>query len=243
MAFFKNLFASIRNIFGGDDNERIENGLAKQRDTLSAYQHSVEPHAPAAVPSEAPNETIKNDNNMQTIVTSPQPLISTTPSFTEVSDIIEHEIQDIPVPALDILVDALGLNRKKIVCDRGVVSIPFDASGCDFETKRQIAQAVAQEFNLSITTLPSSIACTEAAKRTFSSIKAVREESFVCGTMLIAINQDIDDEGYMLAEVTNTHNGNAVFFDIPATITTDGSVDVNYDLIVHNILIARDKTL
>ena len=240
MTFFKNLFASIRNIFGGDDNERIENGLAKQRDTLSAYQHSIEPHTPAATPDEIISDAIQNDT--PTILASPQRSMA-IPSFTEVSDIVEHEIQNVPAPGLDILVDTLGLNRKKIACDRGVASIPFDASGCDFETKRQIAQAVAQEFNLSTTTPPSNIACTEAAKRTFSSIKAAREESFVCGTMLIAINQDIDDEGYILAEVTNTHNGNAVFFDIPAAITSDGSVDVNYDLIVHNVLIARDKTL
>lgn len=238
MAFFKDLFTSIRNIFGGDDNERIENGLAKQRDTLSAYQHSIEPHAqPAATPS-----VTSNHDDAQPSIKTTYAMSSNAPTFTEVSDIIEHEIQNLPATSIDILSDALGLNRKKIIYDRGVVSIPFDASGCDFETKRQIAQAVATEFNLITTTLPSNIACTEAAKRTFSSIKAAREESFICGTMLIAINQDIDDEGYMLAEVTNTHNGNAVFFDIPAIITADGSVEVNYDLIVHNILVARDKT-
>lgn len=237
MAFFKDLFASLRNIFGDDDNEKIENGLAKQRDTLSAYQHSVEPH-------------IQSTNTVEPMVTGDnrQPIANNVcafnpHSFTEVSDIVEHEVHNTPAASLDILIDALGLNRKKIVCDRGVVSIPFDASGCDFETKRQIAQAVAQEFKLTTSTIPSNIACTEAAKRAFSSIKASREESLICGTMLIAINQDIDDEGYMLTEVTNTHNGNAVFFDIPATITPDGAVDVNYDLIVHNILIARDKTL
>ena len=38
MAFFKNLFTSIKNAFGGEDNEKEENGLAKQRDTLSSYQ-------------------------------------------------------------------------------------------------------------------------------------------------------------------------------------------------------------
>lgn len=239
MAFFKDLFASIRNIFGGDDTEIIENGLAKQRDTLSSYQHSVEPRAQTT----SPVTTATDIEPTTQCATNKQPSAMLHPAFTDVSDIVEHTVHRINTISLDILADSLGLNRKKIICDRGVVAIPFDASGCDFETKQQIACAVAQEFNLLTNTLPSNIACTEAAKRAFSSIKASRAESFICGTMLIAINQDIDDEGYMLAEVTNTHNGNAVFFDIPATLTSDGSVDVNYDLMVHNILIARDKTL
>ncbi|MBQ8806255.1 MAG: hypothetical protein IJZ68_07185 [Bacteroidaceae bacterium] len=241
MAFFKNLFTSIKNAFGGEDNEKEENGLAKQRDTLSSYQSATmqQPAAPA----------IQHVQTQTTEPTAPPPKqpvpvkMPTQPTLTEVSEIVEHEVINAPGASLDILVDSLGLNRKKIVCDRGVVSIPFDASGCDFETKRQVAQAVAKEFNLITNALPTNIACTEAAKRAFSSIKAAREECFVCGMLLLSINQDIDDEGYMLAEVTNTHNGNAVFFDIPATILSDGSVDVNYDLIAHNVLVCRDKTI
>ena len=45
----------------------------------------------------------------------------------------------------------------------------------------------------------------------------------------------------MLAEITNTHNGHAVFFDIPASVTSNGTIDIDYDLIASNIIIARDK--
>ena len=236
MAFFKNLLTSIKNAFGGEDNEPQEVGLAKQRETISSYQHATTPAQPKAEPSATAKPSLASMQQAQ------QPKKVPT-EFTEVSEIVEHEITYAQGVSLDILTDTLGLSRKKIVCDRGVVSVPFDASGCDFETKRQLAQAIAKEFNLVTNTLPSNLACTETAKRAFSSIKAAREECFVCGTLLLAISQDIDDEGYMLAEVTNTHNGNAVFFDIPATIAGDGSVDVNYDLIAHNVLIARDKTV
>lgn len=236
MAFFKDLLTSIKSAFGGEDNEKQEIGLAKQRNTISDYQHATAPHKPV----QASTQT--------TPAQQPQPqaapvhIAPKAPStFTEVSEIIEHEIMHTQGISLDILADSLGLNRKKIICDRGVVSVPFDASGCDFETKRQVAQAIAKEFNLITNAQPSNLACAETAKRAFSSIKSAKEECFVCGILLLAINQDIDDEGYMLAEVTNTHNGNAVFFDIPASITPDGSVDVNYDLIAHNILTARDR--
>lgn len=236
MAFFKNLLTSIKSAFGGEDNEQQEIGLAKQRDTISSYQHATAPQ-PAKKESapEQPKPSLASIQHAQQSVKAPV-------EFTEVSEIVAHEITYSQGISLDILTDTLGLNRKKIVCDRGVVSVPFDASGCDFETKRQLTQAIAKEFNLVTNALPSNLACTEAAKRAFSSIKAAREECFICGTLLLAISQDIDDEGYMLAEITNTHNGNAVFFDIPAVITADGSVDVNYDLIAHNVLIARDKT-
>ncbi len=235
MAFFKNLLTSIKSAFGGENNEQQEIGLAKQRDTISAYQHATSPQ-PAKKEStpEQPQPSLGTQHAQQSAKAPVE--------FTEVSEIVAHEITYSQGISLDILTDTLGLNRKKIVCDRGVVSVPFDASGCDFETKRQLAQAIAKEFNLVTNALPSNLACTEAAKRAFSSIKAAREECFICGTLLLAISQDIDDEGYMLAEMTNTHNGNAVFFDIPAVITADGSVDVNYDLIAHNVLIARDKT-
>ena len=233
MAFFKDLLTSIKSAFGGEDKEQQEIGLAKQRSTISDYQHATATRAPSTAAQQPQNSTQP---------TSPKPATQKQPAFTEVSEIVEHEVAYTQGISLDILADSLGLSRKKIVCDRGVVSVPFDASGCDFETKRQVAQAIAKEFNLVTNTQPSNLACAETAKRAFSSIKAAKEECFVCGLLLLAINQDIDDEGYMLAEVTNVHNGNAVFFDIPATITADGSVDVNYDLIAHNILIARDRT-
>lgn len=234
MAFFKNLLTSIKSAFGGEDKEQQEIGLAKQRNTISDYQHATTKHTQQTPP--------QAQSNAATTTTTTKPASVKQPAFTEVSEIVEHEVAHTQGISLDILADSLGLSRKKIVCDRGVVSVPFDASGCDFETKRQVAQAIAKEFNLVTNAQPSNLACAETAKRAFSSIKSAKEECFVCGLLLLAINQDIDDEGYMLAEVTNVHNGNAVFFDIPATITPDGSVDVNYDLIAHNILIARDRT-
>jgi hypothetical protein len=245
MAFFKNLIDTIKRAFQGEpEDEREEDGIAKQREILSSYQS-------ATLPSVTPSPTIPksniNDNNIDkhpvnyTKPVESKPIKPTVKQITEVSDIVEYQMQNTKLAHLDVLIDALNLSRRKFVVDRGVVTIPFDASGCDFDTKRQLSMAVATEYQILTDSLPSGIACTEASKRIFSSIKASREECFVCGSLFIAVSQDIDDEGYLVAEVTNTHNGNSVFFDIPAEITADGTVDVDYDLITTNLMISREK--
>lgn len=248
MAFFKNLWTSIKSTFGNDD-ERQENGLAKQRNTIADYQQATTQNIAKTSTTQAPSIPKQNETPTptQTVTTQlkspytpPHPKVA---ELTEVSDIVEYEVSRQSIAQLDILVDSLGLVKRKIVCDRGVITLPFDASGCDFETKRQLAHASANEFNIDAHTLPNNIACAEVAKRAFSGIKASREECFVCGNLLVAVNQDIDDEGYMVAEVTNTHNGHAVFFDIPASVSPAGTVDIDYDLISSNIIIARDKIL
>lgn len=244
MAFFKNLINSIKRAFQGEpEDERNEDGITKQREVLSNYQSIGVPKA------QSTNKTYNNNNNIINVpenqtapITREQNAIkSVTKPVTEVSDIVEYQMQSTKLAHLDVLIDALNLNRNKFAIDRGVITIPFDASGCDFDTKRQLSMAVATEYGITTEVLPSGIACAEAAKRIFGSIKASREECFVCGSLFISVSQDIDEEGYIVSEVTNTHNGNSVFFDIPAEITEDGSVDVNYDLITTNLMIAREK--
>lgn len=235
MAFLKSILTSIKSVFSNNDEERKENGLAKQRSTIADYQHATT--ASAARPSSINTESeYENKLNAQQNIPHHK-----SAELTEVSEIVEYEVSMQSAVQLDVLVDSLGLVKRKIVCDRGVITLPFDASGCDFDTKRQLAQASAKEFNLDAHLPPNNIACTEVAKRAFGGIKSSREECFVCGNLLIAINQDIDEEGYMLAEITNTHNGHAVFFDIPASVTSNGTIDIDYDLIASNIIIARDK--
>lgn len=245
MAFFKNLINSIKRAFQGEpEDERNEDGVAKQRDVLSSYQSVGTPKVQPVNKSHA-NEN-NNITNMPENQTAPIPYEqkitkSTAKPVTEVSDIVEYQMHSAKLAHLDVLIDALNLNRHKFTIDRGVITIPFDASGCDFDTKRQLSMAVAAEYKITTEVLPSGIACTEAAKKIFGSIKASREECFVCGSLFISVSQDIDEEGYIVSEVTNTHNGNSVFFDIPAEITEDGSVDVDYDLITTNLMIAREK--
>ena len=230
MAFFQNIMQSIKTAFGGHNSEIRDDGIAKQRTVIADYQHATtqQHHKPA--PQHTTEHQAQSHHHNTAKVELP-----------EISAIEEHIIGNIPAPDLDTLSDMLGINRRKITCDRGTVSVPFDASGCDFETKWQLANAVSKAFGLDIHAKPNNIACSEVAKRVFSSIKAAKEECFICGNMLVAINQDIDDEGFMLVEVTNTHNGNTVFFDIPATYTQDDSINVDFNIIVTNITLSRDK--
>lgn len=246
MAFFKNLIDSIKRAFQGEpEDEREEDGVAKQREILSSYQSVTAPNATSVQGAPKSNTSDNNNTTQQpenyTKHVEPKSIKPTVKQVTEVSDIVEYQMQNTKLAHLDVLIDALNLSRRKFVVERGVVTIPFDASGCDFDTKRQLSMAIAAEYQILTDTIPSGIACTEASKRIFGSIKASREECFVCGSLFIAVSQDIDSEGYLVAEVTNTHNGNSVFFDIPAEITEDGTVDVDYDLITTNLMIAREK--
>ena len=246
MAFFRNLINSIKRALQIEqEDEQNEDGIAKQRDTLSSYQATKTPKA-KPVPTIVTPSSNDNINLIQKCENYTKPIEQpvTKPiakQVTEVSDIVEYQMQNAKLAHFDVLVDALNLNRRKFSIDRGIVTIPFDASGCDFDTKRQLSMAIATEYQVDTDKLPSGIACTEASKRIFGSIKASREECFVCGSLFITVSQDIDDEGYIVAEVTNTHNGNSVFFDIPAQITEDGVVDVDYDLITTNLMISREK--
>ncbi len=229
MNFFKKLFSS----FSHKDADKDVAEQSKQRSVLSDYTAST--HTPVEPPaSQSPNPPT-------TTPAFTTPNTNTRAPATAVSDVIEHQVKTTAPTQLDILIDALELNKRKFVVDRGVVSIPFDSSGCDFDTKRQLACAVSKEFGLMVNEAPSGIACTECAKRIFRSIKASQDESLVCGCLFVSISQDIDSDGYMLAEITNVQNGNSVFFDIPATIADTGSIDIDYELITTNIVIAKDK--
>ncbi len=230
MAFFKNILQSIKTALNGAETERREDGVAKQRSVISDYQHATTP---------SHNQPVTHNITPTTITT--QQNASHKVELPEISDIESHVVTNAPAADLDTLCDMLGINRRKITCDRGTISIPFDASGCDFETKWQLSNATSKAYGLDAHAKPNNIACSEIAKRVFSSIKAAKEECFVCGNMLISINQDIDDEGFMLAEITNTHNGNTVFFDIPASCAPDGSINVDFNIITTNITLSRDK--
>lgn len=237
MSFLKNLLNSVKSLMTHEGDRAKEDGISKQRSTIADYQCTT-----GAQQSKSAEENTTPSNSPQhTTQNTVHQMPKQQTQLTEVSDVLEHPVVMSAYAKLDVLGDSLGINRRRIVWDRGVLTIPFDASGCDFETKWQLAQASAHEYNIDIHTSPNNIACTEVAKRAFSGIKASREESFICGNMMLTINQDIDDDGYMLAEVTNTHNGNSVFFDIPAAITEHSTIDVDYNLISANILIARNK--
>lgn len=244
MSFFHNLLTSIKNMFGGKSPPTFQGNTAKRSATIADYQQATSPRTAKSGPD---NELSIDATAIaaQQIVPESAPIAKPrkTVDMTELSEVVEYEVSMQTITGLDTLVETLGLIKRKITYDRGVISLPFDASGCDFETKRQLAHASASEFNMNVQMPPNNIACTEIAKRTFSSIKAFRDECFVCGNLFISVNQNIDDEGYILAEITNTHNGHAVFFDIPATITSSGSVNIDYDLIESNIILARDAVL
>ncbi len=220
-------FDKLLSVFSKSEPPQSPKEQTKQHSVLADYTNST--HTPVE------QSTVTKTH------TPPHKATHAPPPSTAVSDVVEYQVKNAAPTQLDILIDSLELNRYKIVIDRGVVSIPFDASGCDFDTKRQLALAIGNEFNVIINEAPSGIACTECAKRIFRCIKASQEESFVCGCLFVSVSQDIDAEGYMLAEVTNVHNGNSVFFDIPATVAETGSVDIDYELITSNIIIAKDK--
>lgn len=72
MAFFKNLLTSIKNAFGGEDNEQQEMGLAKQRDTISSYQHATTPQPAKTEPSPTqPKQSLASMHQAQQTVKAP----------------------------------------------------------------------------------------------------------------------------------------------------------------------------
>ena len=249
MSFFKKL----KELFSGsseDIEEQKQESLAKE--TVAHYNASVQPE-------EKPKETLAQKiQSNQSVKTQPtqtvyqQPVQTVAPQYhavreaveyeePSVSDVVEHQVLNAQLSRLDLLIDALDLDARKIVFDRGVVTIPFDASGCDFDTKRQLTAAVADEYGVDYRALPNGIAVTEMAKKIFSCLKGAREECFACGSLFAAVNPDIDEEGYVVGELTNIANGNSVFFDIPAVIKDDGNIDVNYDTICSDLMIAKNK--
>lgn len=248
MAFFKKIMNSIKNAFCADIGDACdESEVTKQRNVISDYQQATQ-MKPTIQEQVQTSQAAAQTQSIPTGEVTTQlksPFVAHTPKtkqLTEVSEVVEYQVTSrIEQTQLDILVDALGMNKKKITLDRGVVSFPFDASGCDFETKWQLSHAAATEFQIVNSSLPNGMACAEAAKRVFSAIKATREECFVCGSLFIAINQDIDDEGFMVAEITNIRNGNTVFFDIPAAVSNAGTVDIDYELITTNIMISKER--
>lgn len=251
MAFFKNLVSKIKEVFTGesDDYTSEADSLAKQN--ISNYQSATQPTAKPVVKQDTPQTTHTATAAKPTVTEKPSaPVIeqmtmriNAKPAveLTPVSDVVEHTVVNPQLSRLDVLIDALDLERRKIVQDNNVVVIPFDASGCDFDTKRQLGAAAAEEFGLDYHIVPSGIGCSELAKKVFSCLRGAREECFACGAFFLSTTTDIDSEGYLTAELTNITNGNSVFFDIPAEIQPDGSLNVDYDLIYNNIMISRSK--
>jgi hypothetical protein len=60
------------------------------------------------------------------------------------------------------------------------------------------------------------------------------------GCVFFSVTQDIDADGFIVAEVTNIDTGLSVLFDIPATIDINGSVDVDFDVILNGLKTARN---
>ncbi len=249
MSFFKKL----KELFSGsseDIEEQKQESLAKE--TVAHYNASVQPEEK---PKETLAQKIQSNQSVKAQPTQPvyqQPVQTIAPQYhavretaeyeePSVSDVVEHSVVSAQLSRLDLLIDALDLDARKIVFDRGVVTIPFDASGCDFDTKRQLTAAVADEYGVDYRALPNGIAVTEMAKKIFSCLKGAREECFACGSLFASVNPDIDEEGYIVGELTNIANGNSVFFDIPAIIKDDGNIDVNYDTICNDLMVAKNK--
>lgn len=225
MGFFKTLLNKFKKTEHAQETSATSQ-IEKKKTTLSDY---------ANITRSTPETTSSSPNTPHATKPAPQPNQPT------VSEVVSHPVTQSPMTSLDILVDALELNKKKIVAERGVITIPFDASGCDFDTKRQLALAAGLEYNENASAVPTNIACTEVARRIFRSIKASNNECYVCGCMFVSVSQDIDTDGYMFAEITNIHNGSSVFFDIPADITQEGIVNVDYDAINENIILSKNK--
>lgn len=250
MSFFKKL----KELFSGsseDIEEQKQESLAKE--TVANYNASVQPEEK---PKETLAQKIQSNQSVKAQPTQPvyqQPIENQEHAYhvshevpveyeePSVSDVVEHQVINAQLSRLDLLIDALDLDARKIVFDRGVVTIPFDASGCDFDTKRQLTAAVADEYGVDYRTLPSGVAITEMAKKIFSCLRGAREECFACGSLFASVNPDIDEEGYVVGELTNIANGNSVFFDIPAVIKEDGNIDVNYDTICNDLMVAKNK--
>ena len=235
IAFFKKLIAKIKALFGKKTAESESKPTADVVSTIADYNaqaHHIEDE-------EVPTTSIPTHPNTSIQAHKAPPVQQKV--LTQMSEVVEHQVdQTAPQTHLSLLIDALGLEADKIVNNNNVVTIPFDASGCDFDTKRQLALALSTEYQLQVLMRPTSIVCTEAAKRAFGCLKYGREECFLLGCIFFSVTQDIDADGFIVAEVTNIDTGRSVLFDIPATIDINGSVDVDFDVILKGLKTARN---
>ena len=150
MSFFSNLFSKVKEMFGKEPERDVDVNVTKQN--ISNYQNSSNPH----ISKEENKDPVYSDIPFSDSISS------------SISDVIEHKVERIQPSKLDVLADALLLNRNKIVYDRDVVVIPFDASGCDFDTKRQLAAATALEYGMDYNIVPGEDSCAELAKKMLS---------------------------------------------------------------------------